>query len=158
MIPLVVRRAGVFERATMLATAAVGIAGVALPYPISGALERVLGEPAASFYFGSTMILPGLLGFWAVRHAQRVRTPVQIERECRAETLALAAIAVAWLGFTVVAVSAGWPAVAVSIWFASVSIACVWRIMEIRRDLRKLHAAMLAGPRLADPPPIAEDE
>ena len=153
--PLTVRRAGAFEKSCLLATAAVGVVGAFSGVQISGSLGAVLGATSA-LYFGATMILPGTLGFWSVRHSQRIRTPRQIETECRAEAIALAGVGVGWLGFFAAAAAAGFKAIAVTILIGAVPVACAWRVVEIRRDLKKLHAALEAGPRLADPPPIAE--
>lgn len=157
MEPLIVRRAGVFERTLFAATAIIGVIGVVVPVPISGALGNVLHTGAAA-YFAATMVAPGAAGFWFVRHSQRSRTPHQIEVECRLERWALAGIIVGWGGFSAAAIAGGWRAVAVTILVLAVGVAApVWRMLEIRRDLRKLKSA-LADPRPADPPPIAEGE
>ena len=157
MRPLRVRRAGVFERSLFAATATIGIVGVIVPVPISGSLGAVLGA-GATWYFAATMVAPGGLGFLAVRHSQRSRTPHQIEGECRMERWALAGIAVGWAGFAAAAIAVGWRAVAVTILILAVGVvAPLWRMWEIRRDLKKLHAAM-EDPKPADPPPIAEGD
>jgi hypothetical protein len=119
-------------------------------------LEAALGDVSSSVYFALTMIVPGALGFWVVRHSQRIRTPNQVDTECRSEALALIGVAVGWSGFFLAAIAAGPQAVAITVIIGAVPVACAWRVVEIRRDLRKLHAAMVAGPHPADPPPIAE--
>jgi len=139
----------------MLATASVGVIGAFSGVEISGSLGAALGGSTA-LYFASTMIVPGMLGFWVVRHSQRNRTPRQIEVECRAEAIALTGVAIGWLGFAVAAAVVGFRAVAVTIALGAVTVACVWRMIEICCDLRKLHRAMRAGPLPADPPPVAE--
>ena len=157
MRPLRVRRAGVFERSMFAATALIGTVGVLVQMPISGSLEAALGE-GATWYFAATMVAPGGIGFWAVRKSQRERTPHQIEVECRMEWWTLAGIAVGWAGFASAAIAVGWRAVAVTILILAVGVvAPLWRMWEIRRDLRKLHAAM-EDPKPADPPPIAEGD
>ena len=158
MRPLTVRRAGPFERSMFLATSVIGIIGVIVPVPISGSLGAALGD-GSSAYFAMAMVAPGLAGFWFVRHSQRSRTPHQIEVECRLERWALAGIMVGWAGFAAAAIAVGWRAVAVTLLVLAVGVvAPLWRMREVHRDLKKLHAAISAGPRPADPPPIADTE
>lgn len=156
MKPLTVRRAGAFEKSLLLATAAIGVVGSVSGVEISGSLGAALGPSGAPLYFASTMIGPGTLGFWAVRHSLRLRTPQQIRRECRIESLALVAVALGWSGFAAAAILVGYRAIAITL---LVGIVCVggalWRMVEIWHDLRKLAAAE-HQPRLADPPPLAE--
>lgn len=153
MQPLIVRRAGVFERSLFLATAIIGAIGLVVPFPISGSLEAAM-KAGSTAYFAATMVAPGLAGFWFVRHSQRSRTPHQIEVECRLERWALAGLIVGWSGFAMAAIVVGWRAVAVTLLVSGVCVAApLWRMWEIHRDLRKLRAAISAGPQPADPPP-----
>lgn len=155
MKPLIVGRAGAIEKCLLLATAAIGIVGALSTAPISGALDTVIGA-GAPVYFATTMVLPGALGFWVVRHSRRDRIPSQIDAECRNEALALSGIMVGWSGFLLAAVLAGWQAVAIVILIGMVCVVGpVCRMFQIWRDLRKLHSAMRAGPKKADPP-VAE--
>lgn len=157
MRPLVVRRAGAVEKSLLLGTAAIGIAGAVSGVEISGTLGAALGGTAA-VYFACTMIGPGSLGYWSVRHSLRTRTPKQIRRECKIESLALAAVALGWSGFAAAAIMVGYRAIAVTILILAVGVVGpIWRMVEIWRDLRKLHAAE-QEPRLANPPPMAEGQ
>src|SRR5574338_664634 len=134
----------------------IGIIGVVVPVPISGSLGAALGSGATA-YFAATMVAPGLAGWWFVRHAQKSRTPYQIEVECRLERWALLGIMTGWGGFAVAAIAVGWRAVAVTLLVLAVgAVAPLWRMWEIRRDLKKLRAEIRKGPRPADPPPIAD--
>lgn len=153
MKPLVVRRAGEFERIVFILSAWVGTFAVVTPYEISRALEAAW-PVGNSFLFG-VMALGGVGGFTAVRRAWKPTTPHQLRSELLAESYALAVVGLSWLGYSIAAFSLGITAIAAGSLSMGVPIACGWRIITIIRDLRKMRRA-LDHPCPAYPPPLGD--
>ncbi|OZF47579.1 hypothetical protein [Rhodococcus sp. 14-2470-1a] len=155
MQPLVVRRAGAFEKVTFVLSGWIGALAVVTPFEISTALDRAW--PTGSNLYFAIMGLGGLGGFIAVRASRRQRTAEQIRHECRAEVTALVIIGVLWFGYGIAAFALGVQAIVAGSIGTSVLVASSWRVIEIILDLRRMSRA-LVSPKPADPPALGESE
>lgn len=153
MQPLIVRRAGEFERIVFILSAWVGTFAVFTPYEISKALEAAW--PVGNTYLFGVMALGGVGGFLAVRRAWSPMTPDQIRSELVAEGYGLAIVGLSWLGYSIAAFSLGVTALAAGSLSMGIPIACGWRIITIIRDLRRMRRA-LDHPCPAYPPPLGD--
>jgi hypothetical protein len=144
MRPLVVRRAGDFEKTTFDLSVVVGAIGLVPGTDISSSVQAVL--PGATWWFWSLIIAAGLGGRITTWKTDRDRTVRDIRHECQSiysfGSLQLlldgrSATIPALFGFAIVVASAR-------------------RLFRIWRDLRKLkraeqHPHSSQSPTLADP-------
>lgn len=155
MQPLVVRRAGSFEKVAFGLSMWIGILAVATPFEISSALDRAW--PTGSNFYFAIMGFGGLGGLIATWNSGRSRTPEQIRQETSAEITSLAIIGLLWLGYGIAAFALGTRAMTAGSMGAAITVACGLRIWNIVRDRRRMSRALLV-PRPADPPALAEGE
>lgn len=155
MQPLVVRRAGEFEKVCFLLSMWIGVLAVTTPFEISTALDRAW--PTGSNYYFAILGLGGLGGFLATWQSQRNRTIEEIKKEGNAEITALVIIGVLWGGYGAAAFALGTRALTAASIGVAITVASAWRIVAIVLDRRKIARALVI-PRAADPPPLAEGE
>lgn len=143
--PLVMRRAGEFERMMFVVSIVLGFIAVFTPLEVSSALEKTWPN-GALFMFG-TMALGGIGGLWVTRgEFTKTRLDVGIEEtrlECVAECYALAIVGLTWLGYSLTAlVTSGGAAVAAGGITIAVPLAAFWRIHTVLSDLRRVRKAL----------------
>ncbi|OZE35593.1 MULTISPECIES: hypothetical protein [unclassified Rhodococcus (in: high G+C Gram-positive bacteria)] len=155
MQPLVVRRAGSFEKVAFALSTWIGILAVATPFEISSALDTAW--PTGSNFYFAIMGVGGLGGLIATWNSSRSRTPEQIRQETSAEITSLAIIGVLWFGYGIAAFALGTRAMTAGSVGVAVTAASGLRIWNIVQDRRRMTRALMI-PRPADPPALAEGE
>lgn len=157
MRPLLIRRAGDFEKTTFDLSMCIGGYGLVPGTDISASVQAVL--PGATWWFWSLIIAAGAGGRIVTWRSDRDRTIPDIRHECQSELTALGILAAAWgiyaLGSYQLILD-GRSAVIPTAFGAAIVVASARRGWRIIRDLLKLRRAekrpvATSPPSLADP-------
>lgn len=157
MRPLVVRRAGDFEKTTFDLSVVVGAIGLIPSTDISSSVQAVL--PGATWWFWSLIIAAGLGGRITTWKTDRDRTVRDIRHECQSEAWSLVILASAWSIYSFGSLQLlldGRSATIPALFGFAIVVASSRRLFRIWRDLRKLkraeqHPHSSQSPTLADP-------
>lgn len=143
MKPLLVRRAGDFEKTVFDLSMTVGVVGLYPQTDISAAVIAVLGS--AGWWFWTLLIVAGLGGRLVTWRSNRDRMIPDIVHECQAELIVLSILSATWLVYAAGnarLLDDGVGATIPLLFSLSIVVSSVRRGSRIVTDLRKLARAV----------------
>ena len=143
MKPLVIRRAGEFEKTGFDLAVVVGVYGLFPGSDISLAVSVVFSF--ATWWFFSLLIIAGVAGRVVTWRTDRDRTIPDIRYECTSEGLVLGVLASTWLIYmfgSIVLLLDGRSSTIPMLFSIATVVACIRRGIQIYRDLRKIKRAL----------------
>lgn len=142
----------------MMAGVCSGLAGLVFPGARSNVVEKTFPLWLLIFWYGSLMLWCGLVVAVTFRPDKIRIQPDKLRTRMLFEASGLTGMGFSCASYGIAALSyTGASALTAALFVGLFAGAALWRVGEIRTDLRKLDRVMIQ-PEHADPPPLADPE